>query len=380
MAAKLQMIFNLLQDTQKSLSNPDEWMSFLRTAAWQYKYPFEDQVLIYAQRPDATACASMGIWNNRVRRWINKGAKGIALLRENGNRYGLEYVFDVSDTNNRYNQNIQQWIYDEKYDSAIMETLANTFGDVNTDSGIYHAIHEAVHNAVEDNKADYLHELSFAKKDSLLIGLDNINLDMRFRQTAEASVRYMVMCRMGISADDTIERDDLEFIADFNTPETISILGNAVSSISENALRNISETIRAEQRREKFDERVNDVYNIVENNTNDINTERNENNGRDNIQNDGRLPDTGTDSSAGGIHDRQVRNDETNIPQESSQKSVLDNVDERNAPEPSQGDRYDSIGTGAEDSVTDGENGFQHFCHAKADLRSSALLGGAWGD
>lgn len=204
MAAKLQMIFNLLQDTQKSLSNPDEWMSFLRTAAWQYKYPFEDQVLIYAQRPDATACASMEIWNNRVRRWINKGAKGIALLRENGNQYGLEYVFDVSDTNNRYNQNIQQWIYDEKYDSAIMETLANTFGDVNTDSGIYHAIHEAVHNAVEDNKADYLHELSFAKKDSLLIGLDNINLDMRFRQTAEASVRYIVMCRMGISADDTI--------------------------------------------------------------------------------------------------------------------------------------------------------------------------------
>lgn len=375
MAAKLQMIFNLLQDTQKSLSNPDEWMSFLRTASWQYKYPFEDQVLIYAQRPDATACASMEIWNNRVRRWINKGAKGIALLRENGNQYGLEYVFDVSDTNNRYNQNIQQWIYDEKYDSAIMETLANIFGDVNTDSGIYHAIHEAVHNAVEDNKADYLHELSFAKKDSLLIGLDNINLDMRFRQTAEASVRYMVMCRMGISADDTIERDDLEFIADFNTPETISILGNAVSSISENALRNISETIRAEQRREKFDERSRAVYNR------DINKEeRTDNYDRDNIQNDRRLSDTGTDSSAGGIRDRQVRNDETNIPQESSQKSVLDNADERNAPEPSQGDRYDSIGTGAEDSVTDGENGFQHFCHAKADLRSSALLGGAWGD
>ena len=140
------MIFNLLQDTQKSLSNPDEWMSFLRTAAWQYKYPFEDQVLIYAQRPDATACASMEIWNNRVRRWINKGAKGIALLRENGNRYGLEYVFDVSDTNNRYNQNIQQWIYDEKYDSAIMETLANTFGDVNTDSRSVSQIYGHVSN------------------------------------------------------------------------------------------------------------------------------------------------------------------------------------------------------------------------------------------
>lgn len=350
--AKIQMIFELLQETQKSLSDTDKWMSFLRTAAWQYKYPFEDQVLIYAQRPDATACADIGVWNKRMHRWINKGSKGIALLRENGNQYRLEYVFDVADTNSRFNRDIQLWQYDEKCDSAIMETLANTFGDIITDSGIYQAVYDSVHNAVEDNTSDYLHELSFVKNNSLLRGLDDTNLEYRFRQTVEASVRYAVMCRMAVSADDTIEREDLEYIRDFNTPETISILGNAVSSISEQTLRNISETIRAEQRREKFDERSRAVYNR------DINKEeRTDNYVRDNIQNDRRLSDTGTDSSAGGIHDRQVRNDEKNISQGTPQESVFNNADERNALEPSQGDRYDSIGTGTENSNTDGENG-----------------------
>ena len=116
--AKIQMIFELLQETQKSLSDTDKWMAFLRTAPWQYKYPFEDQVLIYAQRPDATACADIDVWNKRMHRWINKGSKSIALLHENGNQYRIEYVFDVADTNSRFNRGIQLWQYDEKYASA----------------------------------------------------------------------------------------------------------------------------------------------------------------------------------------------------------------------------------------------------------------------
>lgn len=311
MAAKMQRIFELMQETQKSLSEPDNWTAFLRTAAWQYKYPFEDQVLIYAQRPDAMACAGMEVWNKRMHRWINKGSKGIALLRETGGHYGLEYVFDVADTRDRYNRELRLWQYDEKYDIPIKETLTNTFGDINADSSMYEAIHDAVHNAVEDNKADYLHELGFVKNNSLLHGLDSVNLDYRFRQTAEASIRYIVMCRMGLNADDAMEREDLEFIRDFNTPETISILGNAVSSISEHALRNISETIRAEQRREKFDERSSGVYNRDNNNIQTVNAERNENHGRDSIQDSGRLSDTGADGSAGGIQDREIRDAET---------------------------------------------------------------------
>ena len=255
MAAKMQRIIELMQETQKSLSEPDNWTTFLRTAAWQYKYPFEDQVLIYAQRPDAVACASMEVWNKRMHRWINKGSKGIALLRETGGHYGLEYVFDVADTRDRYNRELQLWQYDEKYDSAIIETLENTFGEIKSSLGIRDAILNAVHNAVEDNKNDYIHEFDYIKDEGLLYGLDSVNLDMRFRQTAEVSVAYMVMRRMGLEPNDVIDYEDFEFIRDFNTPETISILGNAVSSISEHALRNISETIRAEQRREKFDDR-----------------------------------------------------------------------------------------------------------------------------
>lgn len=354
MAAKAQRIFELLNDTQKSLSEPDNWTAFLRTAAWQYKYPFEDQVLIYAQRPDAAACASMEVWNKRMHRWINKGSKGIALLRENGGHYGLEYVFDVSDTRDRYDRELKLWQYDEKYDAPIKETLTNTFGDINVDSSMYEAIHDAVHNAVEDNKADYLHELGFVKNNSLLHGLDSVNLDYRFRQTAEASIRYIIMCRIGLNADDVMEREDFEFIRDFNTPETISILGNAVSSISEHALRNISETIRAEQRREKFDERSSGVYNRDNNNIQTVNAERNENHDRDSIQDSGRLSDTGADGSAGGIQDREIRDAETNISQGAPQEPVLDNAYERNASETLGGNGQSSGRAGADDSITDG--------------------------
>ena len=357
MAAKTQRIFELLQETQKSLSEPDNWTAFLRTAAWLYKYPFEDQALIYAQRPDATACASMDVWNNRMHRWINKGSKGIALLRETGNGYGLEYVFDVADTNDIYNREVRLWQYDERYDNAIKETLENIFGDIKESNSMYDVISRVVHNAVEDNKGDYLHELKFVKKDSLLNGLDSVNLDYRFRQTAEASIRYTVMCRMGINADDTVERDELEYIRDFNTPETIGILGNAVSSISEHALRNISETIRAEQRREKFDVRENRIYNRDSNNINQINTERTDNNGRDNIQDRGRLSDTGADGSAGEIQDRQIRDDAENISQRTPQEPVLGNADERNASEALGGNGQDSVRTGANDNIADGASG-----------------------
>lgn len=144
MASKLQKIVDLMNETQRSLSEPDSWTSFLRTAAWQYKYPFEDQVLIYAQRPDAVACAGMEVWNKRMHRWINKGSKGIALLRETGGHYGLEYVFDVSDTRDRYDRELRLWQYDSRYDRAIIETLENTFGEMKSSLGIHDAILNAV--------------------------------------------------------------------------------------------------------------------------------------------------------------------------------------------------------------------------------------------
>ena len=357
MAAKTQQIFELLQDTTISLSDYKHWTNFLKTAAWQYKYPFEDQVLIHAQRPDATACAKIEVWNNSMHRWINRGAKGIALLREDGNRYGLEYVFDVSDTNDRYNREVRLWKYDERYDDAIIETLGNTFGDLKVDVTVSDAILCAAHNAVADNKADYLHELKFVKSASLLRGLDDVNLDLRFRQTAEVSIAYMVMQRMGITQD-MFDEYEFQYIRDFNTPETMNILGNAVSSISETALRSISETIRAEQKREKFAQQQNNVYNRDKENIHQVdNRERNEENGRNNIQDERRLSDTRTDSTDGGTQDRQIRNDEENISQGTPSEPVHNTFDEGRASGASGGDRQDSDRAGTESRGQHGESG-----------------------
>ena len=146
MANKVQLIAELSKSTSNELSGYESWTAFLRSAAWQYKYPFEDQLLIYAQRPDAKACASMEIWNRNLHRWINKGTKGIALLRENGNRYHLDYVFDVADTNSSYNREVSLWQYDERYENAVIETLSNSFGDLKVDVTVRDAVICAVHN------------------------------------------------------------------------------------------------------------------------------------------------------------------------------------------------------------------------------------------
>ncbi len=356
MANRIQRIFELSKNTAESLSEYKNWISFLKTAAWQYKYPFEDQVLIYAQRPDATACASIEVWNKNMHRWINKGAKGIALLRENGSRYGLEYVFDVSDTNDRYNRNVRLWQYDEHYDDSIIETLGNTFGELKVDTTITDAIISAAHNAVQDNKSDYIHELGFVKNNSFLYGLDDVNIDFRFRQTAEVSVAYIIIQRMGLEPDNVFSEYEFQYIRDFNTIETINILGNAVSSISETALRNISETIRAEQR--KFAQEKKAVYNDNRNNINQRNQEeRNDENDRNpNLQQDRRLPVAESDSTDGRTQYRQIRDDEENISQAESQEPVLNIANERNTAKSLGGDRQDSNGTSTENRSENGES------------------------
>ena len=235
----------------------------------------------------------MEIWNRNLHRWINKGTKGIALLRENGNRYHLDYVFDVADTNSSYNREVSLWQYDERYENAVIETLSNSFGDLKVDVTVRDAVICAVHNAVQDNEADYLNELKYAKENSFLEGLDDVNLNLRFRQTAETSAAYMIMQRMNLS--DTFDEYEFQYIRDFNTPETISILGNMVSAISEEALRDISQTIRAEQKRERnqpefFAENKNRVYNIDR--ETDNNERNEENDRRNNLQPERRLSDT----------------------------------------------------------------------------------------
>lgn len=320
MASKLQNISALSNEIGKSLADYENWTAFLKSAAWQYKYPFQDQILIYAQRLDATACASIDVWNKKLKAWINRGSKGIALLREGDRGKYLDYVFDISDTHSN-NGPIRLWQYNSRFDNAIIETLENSFGGLKKKSSITDAILSAAENAVEDSKSDYLSELKYAKENSFLDGLDELNIDVEFQQTAEVSIAYIVLQRLGINADNVFEREDFPHIMNFNTAETLSVLGNAVSSISEETLRNISETIRAEVReeinaRKNFAEKENAVYNEVkEKDAPTINNERTDSYDRDNIHGSERIPDSELDNGTSGSTDRQIRTDEAEISQ-----------------------------------------------------------------
>lgn len=356
MASKLQNICALSNEVGKSLSDYEKWTSFLKSAAWQYKYSFQDQLFIYAQRPDATACASIDVWNKRLKSWINRGAKGIALLREGDRGQYLDYVFDISDTHSLDNTRMRLWRYNSRFDEAIIETLENSFGELKSKSSITDAVISAAQNAVEDSKADYLSELKYAKENSFLDGLDELNIDVEFQQTAETSIAYTVLQRLGINADEVFEREDFPHIMNFNTIPALSVLGNAVSSISEETLRNISETIRAEVReeinaRKNFAENRDTVYNEVRENGIDTKiNERTDNYDRDNLHTSERIPNSELDNGTGGSADRQIRTDAAEISQTEPTEPIheLDDNGQNNGA--SVGSTEDSDRTDTDDS------------------------------
>ncbi len=354
MASKLQNICALSDEVGRSLSDYENWTAFLKSAAWQYKYPFQDQILIYAQRPDATACASIDVWNKKLKAWINRGSKGIALLREGDRGKYLDYVFDISDTHSN-NGPIRLWQYNNRFDDAIIETLENSFGELKKKSGITDAIISAAQNAVEDSKSDYLSELKYAKENSFLDGLDELNIDVEFQQTAEVSIAYIVLQRLGINADNIFEREDFPHIMNFNTIPALSVLGNAVSSISEETLRGISETIRAEvreeiQNRKNFAENKNAVYNESKENTPTKINERTDSYDRDNLHTSERIPDSELDNGTSGSTDRQIRTDAEEISQKSQTEPIheLDDNGQNNGA--SVGSTEDSDRTDKDDS------------------------------
>jgi N12 class adenine-specific DNA methylase len=359
LASKTQLIFELSQNTVKKLSDYENWAAFLRSASWQYKYPFEDQVLIYAQRPDATACASFEIWTNKLHRWINRGSKGIALLSDSNGHFKLKYVFDISDTNSFYGNEVKLWQYSNKHEAAVIETLENTFGELEVTTTVIDAVICAARNAVQDNKQDYLHELKHAKENSFLEELDDFNVEVAFERLATFSVAYIVLNRLGQNPDDIFSIDD-EFrnIMDFNTPETISILGSAASAITETALNSISKTIQAAEREEKsqtkkFVEKEKPLY---DNNRNNI--ERDDSHDRSaSLQDGGRLPDTRLDRTGGQSDNRQIRNDEKELHQTAQTGAIQQPDDNRQADRPSAGDRPDGEGTTGTDYKADDRQG-----------------------
>ena len=258
MAAKYQLITELYRRTGVTVTkNPQAWQGFLSSACRNYKCRFDEQLLIYAQRPDAVAVAKLETWNRQFKRWVNKDSKGIAVFDPKGRRNTLKYYFDVSDTHEGYygSRPVPIWQMDERYEQAVMERLSDRFGDVES-TDLASALMETAKNAVEDNLQDYFSQLKDCTKDSFLEELDDFNIEVIYRRLAANSVAFMLISRCGLGTNEFFDREDFADIVNFNTPATINAIGVATSDIAEMALREISQSIRNVQMAEKDQNRT----------------------------------------------------------------------------------------------------------------------------
>lgn len=246
MAAKYQLITELYRRTGVSVAkSPQAWQSFLSSACRNYKCRFDEQLLIYAQRPDAVAVAELGTWNKLFKRWVNKDSKGIAVFDPKGRRNTLKYYFDISDTHEGYygSRPVPIWQMDERYEQAVKERLSDRFGELE-EADLAETLFKTAENAVEDNLPDYLSQLKGVTQDSFLEELDEYNIEVLYKRLAVNSVAFMLMSRCGLDAKEYFDREDFADIVNFNTPHTINAIGIATSDISEMALREISAAIR----------------------------------------------------------------------------------------------------------------------------------------
>ena len=251
MPSKYRIILEMASQTARDIaSNADRYTDFLITAANNYKYSFKEQLLIHAQKPDATACAEIDTWN-KLGRWVNKGTKGIALLIDRDVPYKLRHVFDISDTNSRAGRNITLWRMKPEYEYAVSESLQASFGDVEEPRDFSHLLIDISGYAVEDNLSDYLMELNAVKAGSFLEELDDTSLEAWLKTTLKSSVAFMALSRAGYEPRQYFDREDFSHLFDFNTLEVISVLGAAVSDISEMVIREMGETVKEMEKEEK---------------------------------------------------------------------------------------------------------------------------------
>ena len=251
MPSKYRMILELASQTAKNITTDAErYTDFLITAANNYKYSFKEQLLIHAQKPDATACAEIDTWN-KLGRWVNKGTKGIALLIDRDVPYKLRHVFDISDTNSRAGRNITLWQMKPEYEQPVSESLQASFGDVTESKDFPHLLIDISGYAVEDNLSDYLTELNVVKAGSFLEELDDTSLEAWLKTTLKSSVAFMALSRAGYEPRQYFDREDFSHLFDFNTVEVISVLGAAVSDISEMVIREMGETVKEMEKEEK---------------------------------------------------------------------------------------------------------------------------------
>ena len=256
MPSKYQIISEMAaREAARISSGAGRYMAFLETAANNYKYTFREQLLIYNQKPDATACAEIGTWN-KLGRWVNKGTHGIALLVDSDNSYKVRYVFDISDTNSRDGFVVNLWQLQTRFEDRVMVALENRYGPLDEHAGFPNDILSIVNAIVEDNLTDYAEVLRTVKNGSLLEELDDLNTEVWLKSTVKSSVAFMVLTRCGYDARRYFTDEDFSHVYDFNTVETISVLGDASSDISEMVLREIEVSVRALQKEEKNQNRT----------------------------------------------------------------------------------------------------------------------------
>ena len=332
MASKLRLITDLYGETLTQISkNPDDWMSFLECAAMNYKYPFNDQVLIYAQRPEAVACAKIEAWNKQVGRWVNRGAKGIALLSEDNGYTNLRYVFDIADTNSKFGKSFRLWSVSRPYELDIIESLENKYGELDDKSSLGLAIKSVSKILVEDNMQDYLEDLKFYRENSSLEPMTDEAVQLLFQNALENSIAFSMIKRCGLNPNDYFTNEDFTPILVFDSYETITRLGVATSEISEMGIREIYNTIKklrineinkirtfdidkdlsydVSESRETVERRNNDEYNL--------HTQRG--------LRDTRPSDTREQDSSGG----QIRNDEVKVLEREQEISIHDSINEQ---------------------------------------------------
>ena len=357
MARKYDLISELYRRTAHAvISDVQNWQAFLRCACRNYRLRFDEQLLIYAQRPDATAVLEIERWNDKFGRWVNRGAKGIAVFEDaERSRQRLIHYFDISDTHeSRYSRPVPIWDMKPEYTDDVIETLENTFGDLENRDSLADAVMSAAKNAVEDNIPDYLSDLMYATDDSFLYGLSEDMITSMYRKAVTNSVAYMMMTRLGIDTEPYFETEDFSVITNFNTPEALNALGIASSDIAEMGLGEISRTILALDRKNRIiADRGQSDYNKAENTS-----ERSFENERADIHNAGRLQSSRPDNAQpAGSDFGLVRSDETEVSQGTPQNPVLQSSDELHPDGAFGGSRTDSDETGRNPDEADGGAG-----------------------
>ena len=348
MAILYKALTELYRETQRKVTAPDQWRAFLASACRNYRLSFDEQLLVFAQRPDATAVLEIERWNRQFGRWVNRGANGIAVFDgEHNGKPRLKYYFDISDTHEaRFPRPVPLWTVREEYAPDIIETLENSFGELEHKEDLGEALLSAAKNAVEDNMPDYLSELKTLTEGSFLEGLDELNLEVKYRRAVQNSIGYMLLVRCGLDPSDYFEDEDFRDVTNFNTPQTLNALGVAAGDISQMCLSAISRTALALQRQPKKENRTFETqpqiqYAVPEQKT--TQPERSFEYDRDHIHEKGRLQPAEPSAAPGGAGSPwEIRIASEAVPQGAPQDHLHEPVDQRETLQPSGGDPADS--------------------------------------